>query len=152
MKNDKSNKGNHLSLDDRHYIEEVLNQKCSLKEIAKSLGKAPTTISKEIIRNRIASNRNKQLEFISCSNRRACTQKHICNKTCYQLCKKCKMLNCFRICPDYTSIKCINFTFFTHVCNSCKRGTICHIEKQYYRAKVADTNYHELLNLTLAYL
>lgn len=145
MKKDKLNKGKHLSLEDRYYIEESLNQKCSLKEIAKNLGKDPTTISKEIRRNRIASNRHKQAEFINCNNKKDCQKKHFCGKSCDQLCKRCKILNCYRSCPDYTSMKCINLTRFPHVCNGCKRITICHIEKQHYRAKVADANYHELL-------
>ncbi len=145
MKNDKLTKGNHLSLDDRYYIEEALNQKCLLKEIAKNLGKDPTTISKEIRRNRIVSSRLKQAEYISCTNKKDCTQKHICNKSCDQLCKKCKILNCYRCCPDYAPVKCSNLTHFPHVCNGCKRIPICHIEKQHYRAKVADANYHELL-------
>ena len=145
MKKDKSNKGKHLSLDDRCFIEEALNQECSLKEIAKKLGKDPTTISKEIRRNRIASSRHKQPEFINCNNKKDCTKKHICNESCNQLCKRCKILNCYRSCPDYASMKCINLERFPHVCNGCKRITICHIEKQHYRAKVADANYHELL-------
>jgi IS30 family transposase len=145
MKNDNLNKGKHLSLEDRHYIEEALNQKYSLKEIAKGLGKDPTTISKEIRRNRIVSSRLKQAEFINCNNRKDCDKRHICGKPCDQLCKKCKFVNCYRSCPDYASVKCINLTRFPHVCNGCKRITICHIEKQHYRAKVADANYHELL-------
>jgi IS30 family transposase len=92
MKNDNLNKGKHLSLEDRYYIEEALNQKCSLKQIAKNLMKDTTTISKEIRRNRIVSSQTKQAEYISCTNKKDCTKKHICDKSCDQLCKKCIIL------------------------------------------------------------
>ncbi|WP_294348895.1 helix-turn-helix domain-containing protein [uncultured Clostridium sp.] len=41
-------KGKHLRIEDRLIIEYGLDQNYSLKEIAKRLGKDPTTISKEI--------------------------------------------------------------------------------------------------------
>lgn len=145
MKKEKSDKGKHLSLEDRHYIEEALNQKMSLNEIAKKLAKDPRTISKEIKRNRIVTSRIKQADIISCNNKKECSRKHICNITCDRLCKKCKILNCYRICSEYIPLKCIHLTRFPHVCNGCNRMTICHIEKQHYRAKVADANYRDIL-------
>ncbi len=81
-KHKKANKGKHLTLEDRHYIEDALNQKFSLKVIADRLEKDPTTISKEVRRNRIKSRRNKQTDVISCSKRRECTKKHICSESC----------------------------------------------------------------------
>lgn len=95
--------------------------------------------------NRIVSSRLKQTEIISCNHKKDCTRMHICNTSCDRLCKKCKTLNCYRSCQDYTPMKCIHLTRFPHVCNGCKQIPICRIEKQHYRAKVADANYHELL-------
>ncbi len=43
----------HLTLEDRNYIEQALNQNMTFKEIAKFLSKDPTTISKEIKKHRI---------------------------------------------------------------------------------------------------
>lgn len=145
MKKENTNKGKHLSLEDRHYIEEALNQKLSLKEVAKKLVKDPTTISKEIKRNRIVTSRLKQADIIRCNNKKECSRKQICNITCNRLCKKCKALNCYRICPEYAPLTCIHLTRFPHVCNGCKGVTNCHIEKQHYRAKVADANYRDVL-------
>jgi transposase, IS30 family len=147
MKKDKTTKGKHLTREDRDYIEAALNQGWPLSEIAKKLEKDPTTISKEIKRNRIASSRNKQsdTEIISCNNKKDCTRKHICHTSCDRLCKKCKTLNCYRICLEYIPMKCIHLSRFPHVCNGCKRTMVCHVMKQYYRAKVADANYHEIL-------
>ena len=148
MKKDKLDKGTHLSFEDRCYMEEALNQKCSLKEIAKNVGKDPTTVSKEIRRNRTAGNRYKQSEPLSCNNKKDCTKTNLCNSSCDKLCKKCKMINCYRSCSDYTAMKCVNLERFPHVCNGCKRLTACRMQKQHYRAKVADANYHELLKVS----
>ncbi len=41
----------HLTLEDRSYIEQALNQDMTFKEIAKFLSKDPSTISKEIKKN-----------------------------------------------------------------------------------------------------
>ena len=38
----------HLTLEDRNFIEQALNQDMTFKEIAKFLSKDPTTISKEV--------------------------------------------------------------------------------------------------------
>lgn len=46
-------KGNHLTLNDRHYIEDALSENYSLIAISKHLGKDSTTISKEIKRNKV---------------------------------------------------------------------------------------------------
>ena len=72
MKNDKTTKGKHLTREDRDYIETALDAGWPLSEIAKKLGKDPTTISKEIKQNRITPSRNKKTdtEIISCSNKR----------------------------------------------------------------------------------
>ncbi len=47
-------KGKHLTQEDRYYIEDALNENYSLADIAKRLGKDPTTISKEVKRNRMS--------------------------------------------------------------------------------------------------
>ena len=46
-----SEKGKHLTADDRNFIEDALSDNYTLKFIAERLGKDPTTISKEIKRN-----------------------------------------------------------------------------------------------------
>ncbi len=145
MSNLSSNKGKHLTLVDRMYIEDALSHGYTLKEIAAKLGKDPTTISKEIKRNRIVSSRKGQREFITCNNKKACNRKNICSSECNRLCKKCPTINCYRTCPDYTTKQCSILSRYPYVCNGCSRTIVCHIEKYHYRAKVADANYRELL-------
>lgn len=52
-----SNKHKHLTLDDRFIIQEMLNAKTPFREIARHLGKDPSTISKEVRkRSQLATN------------------------------------------------------------------------------------------------
>lgn len=106
MSNLSSNKGKHLTLVDRMYIEDALSHGYTLKEIAAKLGKDPTTISKEIKRNRIVSSRKIQQKFITCSNKKSCNRKNICSSECNRLCKKCPTINCYRTCQDYATKQC----------------------------------------------
>lgn len=137
-------KGKHLTIHDRTYIEDALSIGHSLKEIASHLGKDPTTISKEVKRNRLC--KENKYEFKGgCINRTNCKKKHLCNNDCKGLCKKCTTLNCFRFCPDFTIKNCERVKRFPHVCNGCETRTTCKLDKYRYSAKVADTSYQEQL-------
>lgn len=140
-----TNKGKHLSLESRITIEIALSEKLPLNEIAKRLDKDPTTISKEVKRNRFKKDRPNRLEFITCQFRSNCNKKHICTRTCNHLCVKCKTLNCYRLCPDYMPRKCAKLSRFPYVCNGCKSTLSCSLERYLYRAKVADAKYQEIL-------
>ena len=140
-----STKGKHLTLEDRNYIEDALNENTSVIAIANCLRKDPTTISKEVKRNRVNISQNRQGDHIVCHNHRNCNRMYICSDKCELLCKKCKEFNCYKICPDYIPKYCIKLSRFPHVCNGCSRKIGCHLEKFQYRAKVADANYQENL-------
>ena len=145
MRAHESDKGKHLTAEDRHFIEDALNERCTLKAIAENLFKDPTTISKEIKRNRIAGTRNKDKQMTSCSRRKECEKKNLCGALCNRLCKKCKTLNCYKQCPDYRVKTCSRITQFPHVCNGCTHKIGCLHEKYHYRGKVAQANYKEVL-------
>jgi len=140
-----TSKGKHLTLNDRHYIEDALSEHYSLTEIAKHLGKDPTTISKEVKRNRMTYGKSIDTDLLNCQNRKSCKRIHICSETCDHLCKKCPIQNCYRICPDYAPKNCTQIMRFPHVCNGCTRKAGCKLQKFRYRAKVAQTNYAESL-------
>ncbi len=138
-------KGKHLTQENRIYIEDALNESYSLTDIAKFLGKDPTTISKEVKRNRVSFGKVGHTGRISCKKRTACTHKQICSETCNRLCKKCTTQNCYRICSEYAPKTCTKLLRFPHVCNGCTRKAGCKSQKYRYRAKVAHTNYTESL-------
>jgi len=144
MSDNAISKGKHLTLDQRIFIERALDENYTLQEMAKRLGKDPTTLSKEIRRNRSES-RQKHLGGIStCDNRANCEMMHICNTSCKKLCKRCKIMNCYRICPQYTLKKCSTLSRFPYACNGCEKAVGCRVQKYFYRAKVANECYETL--------
>ena len=73
----------HLTLEDRNYIEQALNQNMTFKEIAKFLSKDPTTISKEIKKHRIRKEgQSIHIGFNKCARRYNCHRKNICSTRC----------------------------------------------------------------------
>lgn len=146
MSNDKSRKGKHLSMEDRLIIQYGLDENYTLKEIAERIRKDPTTISKEIKRNRFlkVSNR-KEKDIKTCQNRKKCTKTNLCNSNCGKLCKKCTFINCYRTCKEYSVKKCLKLNRYPYCCNGCSTITTCNNEKSFYKAKIADAKYKELL-------
>ena len=138
------NKGKHLTIHDRTYMEDALNVGHTLREMAAHLGKDPTTISKEIKRNRIFKNSRSEFQG-GCINRKKCQKKHLCNTICNRLCKKCITLNCFRQCNDFKVKTCHVTRKFPHVCNGCETRSICKLHKYRYSAKHAEANYRDVL-------
>ncbi|MGF0111108.1 helix-turn-helix domain-containing protein, partial [Clostridium sp. SGI.024] len=139
-------KGKHLRIEERLIIEYGLDQNYTLKEIAERVGKDPTTISKEIKRNRFLKvSRLKQNDIQPCQHRKSCTKTNLCNTSCGKQCKKCRFINCYRSCNEYSTKKCSKLSRYPYVCNGCSTATTCTAEKQYYKARVADTKYKELL-------
>lgn len=106
----------------------------------------PTTISKEIRRNRfLKASKPKENDLKSCEHRKSCTKKNLCNSNCGKQCKKFRFINCYRTCNEYSIKKYTKLNRYPYVCKSCSNVTTCTGEKSYYKAKVADTKYKELL-------
>lgn len=145
MLNFELKKGKHLSIEDRIFIEYALDKQYTLKDIAKRIRKAPTTISKEIKRNRIINGKKRENDLSKCQNQRNCSKVKLCKNNCSTICKKCSMINCYRICPEYSTKKYLKLNRFHYVCNGCNPTTVCQNEKQHYRFKVADANYKGIL-------
>ena len=146
MSDNNVRKGKHLTVADRMFIEDALNEQLPLKEIAKRLGKDPTTISKEVKRNRTDCGIRMKKEFVTCEHRKGCRKMHICSELCIHLCQKCKTRNCYRICPDYKPKACVSLNRFPYVCNGCESSNSCYLRRYQYKAKVADANYKETLS------
>ncbi len=144
MSNYELRKGKHLIMEDRLIIEYGLDQNYTLKEIADRLKKDPTTISKEIKRNRfLRVSKAKENDIHPCQNRRSCTKTNLCNNACGKHCKKCAFINCYRACNEYSIKRCNKLNRYPFVCNGCSTLTTCTAEKSHYKAKVADAKYRE---------
>ncbi|WP_148489047.1 helix-turn-helix domain-containing protein, partial [[Clostridium] symbiosum] len=73
----------HLTLEDRIFIENSLNQRRSFKDIAKYLCKDPTTISKEVKLRRASDWYHKGSFYNAknfCVRRYNCRKVNVCNK------------------------------------------------------------------------
>lgn len=139
----------HLSLDHRISIEKGLDQHLSLRSIALSLGKDPTTISKEIKKhltlhqhNHFNEPRNK------CTFFKDCKKKHICHSfapVCKKMCRLCRLCNSH--CPDFIprSYHCPKLDKAPFVCNGCHKKNSCRLDKAFYKASSAHRQYRTLL-------
>lgn len=137
----------HLTLTDRTYIEQELVRGSSFTDIAKVLGKDPSTISKEVkLHYEVKEASALALNCHNCSHYLLCNRKHLCGRrTCGTLCKQCYRIHKYTECPDTDFITC-NVPFKPpYVCNSCDRKNGCHNEKHYYHAKKAQAEYEATL-------
>ena len=140
----------HLTLEDRLYIEEALNERKSFREIAKYLCKNPSTISKEVWNNRVVNTYHRG-SYINphnfCVHRFRCKKINACNKIeiCDRYCKSC--LRCNSVCPRFEREECRQIKRAPYVCNGCdKARSRCSIQTKYdYNAKAADRQYRERL-------
>lgn len=114
--------GKHLSLDDRKKIEEGIENGLRKFQIAKLINKSPSTITKEIKKNRKLKPRN------------------LYNTTdkCIYL-KDCKV--CISRCKDYEEQPCFRRDRFVGACNNCPDIKKCKLDKYFYKAKIANENY-----------
>ncbi len=141
----------HLSLDDRLYIENKLNEGQSFKDIAKYLCKDPSTISKEVKKHRLDDWFNKGLFYNAhnlCVHRYHCKRTNVCEKIilCGIKCTSCP--TCNQHCKHFEREHCSRLDRAPYVCNGCEKPVSkCPIgHKYHYDARYADRKYKELLS------
>jgi len=135
----------HLTLSDRILIELGLNEGKSFKAIASSIGKDPTTVSKEVKKHRTVKHHKDKDKKPRCANEKTCLIQDLCSpKRCFRLCKACKL--CRDICPQYKPKECGRLRGAPYVCNSCSSIVSCSYYRLIYVAKFADDTYRELIS------
>ncbi|MBQ8279122.1 MAG: helix-turn-helix domain-containing protein [Roseburia sp.] len=99
----KNHNQKHLTLSDRFYIEQEIQQGHSFSSIAKTLNKDPSTISKEVKRNRIYCSPDRfQSRYKSCVNYADCKEHHVCgNGNCNSVCRQCRGKNPISYCIHF---------------------------------------------------
>ena len=112
----------HLTLDMRKIIQTGIENRSNKISIAKTIGKDPTTVAKEIRRHRVIRPRNTFNYPIICT--------HL--KTCKHCIKKCDM---------YVEIKCNKRDRSPGACNKCLNIPKCHLDKYFYNAGEANDEY-----------
>ena len=138
--------GSHLSLDDRFKIEQYLNKKQTFKEIAKIVCKDPTTVSREVKKNRIFRERSSFNNTNNCKHYRTCSFHNVCNhdNPCKKLCSTCN--KCNTRCNNFEIRQCPTTKRAPFVCNGCSKYNSCRDNKWKYCATVANKKYLEQLS------
>ena len=112
-----------LSLYDRQDIERGLDEGRSFKEIAGAIGRATSTVSREVAQN--ATRPGGKSTRFPCGMRASCARTGICGGGCLEplsLCRDCRRRDCRESCGDYArQTACDRLARPPHVCNGCPR-------------------------------
>ena len=130
----------HLTPEERRKIEESIEKRLCKSEIAKLINKHPSTIAKEIKKNRRIKSRNTFNYSLNC--------KYL---------KSCKI--CTARCSNYEELDCKQRDRFVGACNNCPNIKNCKLDKYFYNSNFANDNYlytlkdaREGVNLTYSQL
>lgn len=135
----------HLTLSDRCFIEQALIQGLSFRQMAITLHKDPSTISKEIRLHRTMPRKNSTNKN-DCIHSPKCNFHHICgNDICMKSCWFCNDYNCHDYCSDYEPFYCKRIEKAPFVCNGCSDILSCKHPHFYYHAREADSRYRKTL-------
>ena len=134
----------HLSLSERAFIERALVHEKSFADIAKSLNRSATTISREVRNHRVFVSRwrddkNDCLAYNTCLRRNLCSTETI--YSCIDRCKFCREYDCRTLCPPH----CPKLEKPPYVCTGCEKQKICKRNHAYYTAHRADAAYKKEL-------
>ena len=112
----------HLSLNDRKIIQQGIENRCNKVDIARTLGKDPTTIAKEIRLHRELKPRNTFNYPSICVHIKECG-------------------GCKYKCKNYEEQTCKLRDRSPGACNKCTKMSSCHLDKYFYDAEKADKEY-----------
>lgn len=129
-----------MDLTDRVAIEIGLCRGDSFRNIAKRIGRHPSTVAHEILENRTHI-RATYHAGKDCKLARTCAERGLCGageKSCRMHCKYCKGIDCRDLCRRYVSAACHKPDHPPYVCNTCKNRKLCIKEKYVYSAPYAD--------------
>ena len=132
-------KNKHLTNEERSQVEHWLR--------ALRLGKSTSTISREIKKNSVPSNKsapgripNRCIMRRDCHRIHLCEDKPDCNRSRCSACKLCKT-----VCPDFKEEFCARLVKPPYVCNGCEIEHMCTLRKRYYLHRPAQKAYEDKL-------
>lgn len=141
-------KNTHLSLDDRIIIFHMLSEQHSFKQIALSVGKNCTSISREV-KNHMVFKRTGGFgrPYNACLHRRDCSHHSLCSACSLPRKDHCSFCDKGNFnCPDFELETCHRLKKPPYVCNGCPDRRRCTLEKRLYHAALADRKYRDLLS------
>ena len=135
----------HLTDNDRSQIENGLNRRMSFQQIAQKVDKSHSTISREVLKHRVDSNKGAQGRASNrCVFRRNCDVYYLCPKIrCHRKCSTCN--SCNTICPKFKEEVCNKLSAPPYVCNGCPDEHRCTLRKKFYIHNTAQQEYRQLL-------
>lgn len=140
-------KNKHLTNEERSQIEHLLRGRKSIKEIACMLGKSTSTISREIKKRAVPSDKSAVGRIRNrCVHRKSCKKSYLCEDkpNCTKLrCSTCHLCN--SVCPEFIEEHCSRLALPPYVCNGCETERLCVLRKKYYLHKPAQNAYEEML-------
>lgn len=128
MKRKQTHNNTHLSLENRKVIECGIENNSTKADIARTIGKDPTTVAKEIRLHRVLKPRNTFNRPVLCDNFKLCTTKP-----------------CIRKCRYFKEPVCSRRDKSPGACNRCDKIKTCIMDKYFYNAIRADAIYHKIL-------
>lgn len=137
----------HLTDEERLQIEVMLKQQYSLKAIAQKIDKSLSTVSREVRKHGMVSEKfAAHYPANRCVHRRDCWHCQLCmdKPNCTRRCATCNQCN--KICPDYEEEICLKLFDPPYVCNGCADEYKCVLKKRYYLHKKAQEAYKEMLS------
>ncbi|SHI13971.1 Transposase and inactivated derivatives, IS30 family [Butyrivibrio fibrisolvens DSM 3071] len=134
----------HMTLDDRVSIQEGLDNNLSPSAISKKIGKARSTVIREITKRRAYKGKRYPGAKPPCVRKKDCVVFGLCNnKRCSSPCRNCHA--CKDICPEYFPNECERLSKSPHVCNGCIKAPSCNYDRYYYYASYAHNSYQDIL-------
>lgn len=130
----------HFTQDERIELQELLGRGLTCQETAYRLDKDPTSISREVKRNRKYDGRRHGYTKRStlCSAFRGCAVESLCTNCAGKKCATCKKVDCTKTCGSFDKMECKRTTRFPYVCNGCAKRSSCRLERWSYSACVAE--------------
>ncbi|MHB8064111.1 MAG: IS30 family transposase [Ruminiclostridium sp.] len=138
-----------FTYEERSSLQKYLKDSLSFREIAKSMDKNPTTISREVRKHssEIATG-YPGFPYNACRNRFTCRKKSLCSKECSRTstvyCKLCP--KCNENCQEFIEEVCTARSRVPYVCNGCEQISKCSLMKTLYDAEHAHIKAHETIS------
>lgn len=145
---------NHMTIETRIRIHSLLDQGKNYKEIAIEVGKAVSTVMREVKKHTVVKHSSPfSRNFNDCAKRshKDCPVRYSCETSidCTKdSCSDCKKGSCGPKCREYVKYVCPKLKRPPYVCNGCEKSnnSRCGLEKKFYEAKVAQDEYRSLLS------
>ncbi len=140
------NKGRQFDASKRAVLANMLARRAKASEIAAALGMDPSSVSREIRRNRIAKAPGPdgaKSPCSRCANRTSCRLRHVCGmRTCSVRCAGCAQT---AKCPSFLLFSCPVERRFPLCCNGCAKEGRCPLGRYFYYADDAQAKARERL-------